>query len=525
MKQILHIFAKDAHHQWLEILISLAFVATLVFTYRSHGTIAMYGVVSYSPLGMVSHMPDWLVFIIPLSWWLLISPLVHEEKLVGHRQFWITRPYEWKKLLAAKVLFLVVFLYLPLLLAQCFILVRAGFSPFPYLSGLVYDLCLLTCALVLPLVTLAVVTRNFARMTLAVLGALACLFVIFLLSSNESPDRVAVPYGETIPIVLLLSLCVAVVLLQYARRRTKVSWLLLGVLVVMFGAFNRGGAPDDAQMNRKYPGRIPAAAQFAYHDAPETQPTAFVADKYDRVGLSIPVQVSGVADGTVVSPDFLKATIQAPDGSRWTSVWRPIFMDKFFPEPRIAKADFTMPRAIYDSFQGKSLNVQVTFALTQAHATGTQQIALRSDDFAVSGFGICSGAFGDLEHPDEMHGLVCRAPLHQPDLTLIHAAWSNTPCNAQPGSTPATIQTASWTGAVDHEPADFGIVPMWSSQIDFTNQYEIEKNRVVGFRTLCAGTPVTFIRYELMRRGQAGFAISDFQLPHLVRGEVRAVFH
>jgi hypothetical protein len=67
MKQILHIFAKDARHQWLEILISLAFVATLILTYSSHGTAAMHGAVSYSPLGVVGSMPDWLVFIIPLT--------------------------------------------------------------------------------------------------------------------------------------------------------------------------------------------------------------------------------------------------------------------------------------------------------------------------------------------------------------------------------------------------------------------------------------------------------------------------
>jgi len=30
--------------------------------------------------------------------------VVHAESLVGDRQFWITRPYEWKKLLTAKAL-------------------------------------------------------------------------------------------------------------------------------------------------------------------------------------------------------------------------------------------------------------------------------------------------------------------------------------------------------------------------------------------------------------------------------------
>src|SRR5580704_3650909 len=118
MKQILHIFAKDASHQWLEILLSLAVIVGLVFACPSRWRTGAVGVVSFSSLGLLSNLPDLLVYMVPLSWWLLISPVIHEEKLVGDRQFWITRPYDWKKLLAAKVLFLIVFLYIPLLLAQ-----------------------------------------------------------------------------------------------------------------------------------------------------------------------------------------------------------------------------------------------------------------------------------------------------------------------------------------------------------------------------------------------------------------------
>src|ERR1019366_2735234 len=168
MKQILHIFVKDARHQWLEILLSLAVTLALVLTCRSrwHTGAVLYA--SFLPFGSMSDLPALLVLVVALSWWLLISPVIHEEKLVGDRQFWITRPYEWKKLLAAKVLFLIVFLYVPLLSAQCVILAKAGFTPFSFFRGLLYDSLLLTGILVLPLVALATVTRNFARMTLAV---------------------------------------------------------------------------------------------------------------------------------------------------------------------------------------------------------------------------------------------------------------------------------------------------------------------------------------------------------------------
>ena len=139
MKQILRIFVKDARHQWFEILIPIA----VIFSPGVHLSLSVAdrSDVGWQPIGLlpfvgsVGDLPSLLVLLVPLSWWLLISPLVHAEKLVGDRQFWITRPYEWKKLLAAKVLFLIVFLYIPLLLAQCLMLAKAGSHHFPLSSA------------------------------------------------------------------------------------------------------------------------------------------------------------------------------------------------------------------------------------------------------------------------------------------------------------------------------------------------------------------------------------------------------
>ncbi len=525
MKHILHIFAKDARHQWLEILISLALVGTMAYTYRSHWAAgALYGnAVSFSPLGLVSSLPEMLVVIVPLSWWLVISPAIHEEKLVGDRQFWITRPYEWKKLLAAKVLFLIVFLYVPLLLAQFVMLAQAGFSPFSYIPGLLYDQLLLTCALVLPLVTLAALTRNFARMTLAVLGAAACLVAIVLLASNAPEDRVAIPYGGTIAVSLAVCVCVAVVLLQYARRKARVSWFLLGLLVVLFGAFSMGGAPDDASMNRTYPAshQASAAAHFEYRLEPDqgVEPSAFVTQRSKRVGISIPVHVSGVGEGTIVIPDYLKVTLEAPDGSRWTSVWQPIVMDKFFPGEKVANERFTMPRALYDSFKGKPLSVNVVFALTQAQAGNTSQVQLPQHDFAVPGIGICSPLTGLLARPDDIGGVACRAPLRQPELTLIRTMWSDDACATGPTTADHGIQTAAWVGSLERGAAEFGISPLWVWNITFSNQYKTENNRNGGPRKLCAGTPMTFTAFKVTWHTQSTLSITGFQLPDLDSGQ------
>jgi hypothetical protein len=521
MKQILHIFAKDARHQWLEILLSLAVTVGLVFACPSRWRTGAAGFVSFSPIGLVSNLPDLLVYIVPLSWWLLISPVIHEEKLVGDRQFWITRPYDWKKLLAAKVLFLIAFLYVPLLLAQCAMLAEAGFSPFPSFRGLLRDSLSLTCLLVLPLVVLATVTRNFARMTLAVLGAAVCFIAILLLALNAPPDRIATPHENQIAFLLALGLCAAVVVVQYARRNTKVSWVLVASLIVLVGFLALGGAPDNAQMDRDYPHgqRGMATAQFAYQQTAATAPSAFVTQRRDRVGISIPVLVSGEPDGTVTIPDFLQVTLQAPGGAGWTSVWQTAAMDKFLPGERVANAQFTMPRAAYDDLKEKPLNVQVTFALTQAHAEKVERLTLGQKDLAVPGVGICSPVKGFSDRLDEIGLVACRSPL-RPELTLVNSAWSSVACSGASTSPDDRVQTAEWIGALEKESTEFGIVPVSITPINFSNQFAMESNGPGKARHLCPGTPITFTKYTLTGRTQSTIWINGFQLPRLDAGQI-----
>ncbi len=402
-------------------------------------------------------------------------------------------------------------------------LTEAGFKPISSFIGLLSNLLLLTGILVLPLVALAAVTRNFARMTLAVLGAIVCLIVIVFLTSNGSTDRVAIPYGTEIAFFLALCLGASVVILQYARRSAKVSWVLLALLVVLSGAFTMGGSPDNTQMDRNYrpDQRTSAAAQFAYQEG--TGPSAFVTQKRDRVGISIPILVSGISDGTVTIPDFLKVTLQIPGGDRWTSVWQPSPMDKFFPGERSANAQFTMPRRVYDDFKGKSLNVQIVFALTQAQAGNIVRFNLGQDDFTVSGVGVCTPVTGFSERPDEIGGIACRAPLRQPELTLVSSSWSNGPCNGKSPNLGESVQTAAWIGWFQTERAEFSIVPVWTSPITLSNQIVTESNRPVKVRHLCPGTPVSFTKYTLMARSQTTLWINSFGLPPLDAGQITVI--
>jgi hypothetical protein len=107
MKQILVIFRKDARHFWAEILISLVLQAAFAVLYPRQWDYPGTGAVSYSFAGLFSSpdaIANLLMVLIPISWWILLARVVQDERLTGHTQFWITRPYRWPLLLSAKLL-------------------------------------------------------------------------------------------------------------------------------------------------------------------------------------------------------------------------------------------------------------------------------------------------------------------------------------------------------------------------------------------------------------------------------------
>ena len=175
MNQTLYIFAKDTRRFWIEILISIAlltafaYIAPIVSESRSHRDDSL--------LVLSTIFQTVLYVLIPVSWWILVSRVVHEENLVGDRQFWITRPYRWPNLLSAKVLFLVAYILLPIGLMQTAIIFTSGLHPATHIFGLLFSVALLGTLAILPLYALSTVTASFAKLTLGPVIKLAIVLV------------------------------------------------------------------------------------------------------------------------------------------------------------------------------------------------------------------------------------------------------------------------------------------------------------------------------------------------------------
>jgi hypothetical protein len=515
MKQILHIFAKDCRHFWPEILISLALVGALVWIYPStwlarNGLYAVAGGFSLPSPVEAGLLAALVTVLVPVSWWLLIARVVHAEALVGDRQFWVTRPYEWKKLLCAKALFLVVFLYVSLLIGQCLLLFRAGFPPLSFVPGLLFNLLLITAVIVLPLLAITTVTATFARVTVTLLALLVC-FIGYVAISLYFSDGASIPYRDHVSLPLAFSFCGVVVVLQYASRRVWVSRLVLAALPILL-VLTGMTESESTEIRRDYPrasaGQEAPVQLALLRDAPH--PATAYLDRAKQVQVSIPLVVSGVAEGYAIVSGPVKVRVDAANGSHWNSAWQALNNQQYLPGTSESWITFQMSRAFFDQVRSTPVTLHFTVALTRVQAGNVRSIPLPTQDFPVPDFGICA-PLADVFH-SRFFGIACRFALHQPKLTYISARWMDSPCtSSQPG--PDTgVQGDAWIGSLESSPADFAIAPVWSPSINLSNATKMEGNNPES-RYLCPGTPVTFTEYNLVGRTQYDFTIPDFRFP------------
>jgi hypothetical protein len=521
MSQILHIFYKDARRFWGEIFLSVAITAAFAWFYPNtwigpdhiHGAMGSHSVASYN----LQIMGGFLLALVPVSWWLLIVRVVHAETLVGDRQFWLTRPYEWPKLLAAKLLFLLAFLYLPIFIAQCALLAEAGFKPFSFIPGLLFNLLLLTIVLVLPILAVATVTSNFARMTLTLLGVFVGIIALGAVVQRLMPNHFTAIAGASYTtqgaFTLAFCVCAAVVVLQYALRRVWLARALLyGIpaLLILASPFAERIQSHHPRIDVNYPVAANPPVQLAFHPLSPSYQTYETWPDTGEVLIHTPLQGTGVAAGTVLVPDAVKLEVEAPNGVHWVSDWQGTAMPKFFAGSQDGDAVVSIPRDRYEQLKSMPLTMHLSVAFSEARETRVTRMPLPSEDFSIPGFGVCSPLAGFLSPFTQATGLLCRSALRDPPLTYIGVVWSDTPCDAPHPEPDQGVQGAAWVGSLDRAPADLDISSV--QQVHFTLSNSIYERSNVP-RHLCPGSPVTFTEYERVSRTQTSVTIHDFHLP------------
>ena len=502
MSQILNIFRKDTRRFWAEILLSV--VLTFAFALAFPNEWKMF----HDPRDRqrMMQIASALGVLMVVGWWLLIARVVHAETLVGDRQFWITRPYEWKKLLAAKVLFAIAWIGVPFLLSQSLMLAEAGYPPLGYAPVLLLSLLGISAVLFLPLFSVATVTANFARLALTLVACFALLIGIEFLGNGtfHGSYTAANPYTNWLPYPLLFCGCVLAIALQYATRRTwdsRALLIALPFLVALTVAANR----RQSLVDRAYPQPSATSAAPVSIAAIPSAVHPFEARSYEgRDYIDFPVRFTGVADGyAVVTADF-KFTITAADGSQWTSPWQEIH-DHISPAGNSGWLSLELSPALYNRFKSGPVNLHITFAVSRYQAVSVATIPYPTHDQAVPGIGICGA---DAEYRYDNDTLLCRSAPRDPRLTYFTTLWTNAPCSVPPASPGATPQVDAWD-----ESGNPGFAPLTAVRLSRVFFFKDEP----AHAHLCPGSPLTVTQYHLVDRTQAGFTLANFVLPAYVQ--------
>ena len=101
---------------------------------------------------------------------ILIARVVHAEAIPGDRRGGLTRPYNWKSLVGAKLLFIATFVCLPICAAQIAMLLAGGFPLLSNVPGLVWSQVLIFFVGSALVAAIAAITSGTVIFMLAVLG-------------------------------------------------------------------------------------------------------------------------------------------------------------------------------------------------------------------------------------------------------------------------------------------------------------------------------------------------------------------
>jgi hypothetical protein len=410
MRDALEIFRKDVRHLWPQIAGFLLLAAIYCFLDASapHRT----RIVESGP-----PLPGLLVF---AGAWYLVAAAIHEEKLVGDRQYWLTRPISWRSLLLAKAFFVLAFFNAPLLISQTTALAANGIPPLPLLPAILMRQAWLTLVIAAPAAVLAAVTRGMIEFVLASFAVFAALSIALPLLGNAYEvlywwgpmEWLRVPVQHAV----LLGVLIIAMLIQYSRRRT---WIARAVVssALMFAVL---APPIPARLSATGWGKNPSNIRLAFDS--QRQPLGFGSRPWGWAGantvlLMIPVRVAGVPPDDRLVSEHMRATVDSATGERLDRGW-PTLGGLVHAEGGYW-VGASIDRRFFDRNREEPVQLRVSVALTLLGQPAVAPLALTARAHPTPGLGLCSVLWTQPlvtgRTPRTMARFRCFAPITAPD--------------------------------------------------------------------------------------------------------------
>jgi hypothetical protein len=475
------IFRKDVKHHWPEILISIFLLAA--FSWRAPRDWE-----GQDWLGNGGLEPLWntMPILLLLSWGLLVVRVVQGESLVGDRQFWITRPYEWKKLISEKVLFIAVFIGLPLIVADVVLLMYAGFRPEPAWIHRLIGMQLTLIILLIVIAALAAITATLVQMLVALLGigvAIAgAVMVVEYFSSAPGFDSIV----DWLSPAIMIAASIVILLMQYARRTKRFArtFAIAATLIIAALAF---AAPYLSLAPLHYPlleSEEAAPVKFALSGnkpgMPEVKP-----DNKRTVDVELPIEVSRINSGSLTHLEGTNLSLEGPNGSRWQSHWVAANSLLFPDESSTMRLSFSIDKRFYERVASGEVRARLEIAYSLWRDQGAVQTTARERNLTVPGYGYCSL---DQAYSSSLR---CRTAFSQPAMVVVRSDTPISDCRpTTEGDEPAATSVRGWT---DDDGTAF-ISPIEMVNISLRGHPSREVAR------LCPGSPLTFSFPEKVRQ-------------------------
>jgi hypothetical protein len=393
IQQALHIFRKDARHLRFELAATGVLLLILLFT----------SVQTWEGLqergNVIPDSAGPLTMLLLTSWSLLIARVVQTEALPGDRHFWLTRPYNRASLVLSKAMFALAFVNLPLLIVHAALLWFDGLPVSSYLGGLLTNQVLLTVVLLLPVATVAALTRNLAQFV-------PVAIVVGMVLVAPVVDRRGYGDLEWIPSALggLFTVAIAAFVLwrQYRTRRSLHTAALgaaaTAVAIIVYSTFPQGAAfAVQSQLSKSPDGSF----RLSLGQAPARSTEPGVPNRFRQL-VALPMNVDGAspADLRIQSAEVTLKTL--------SGVRRRVHAQVEMANDQLRQV-ISLDRTFFDAAKDAPVQMEAVLYITQYGHAQTKDVPLDGTPVYIPGPGQC-GVVASYSRRQ----FVCRSAFHNP---------------------------------------------------------------------------------------------------------------
>ena len=412
MNLVLNTLTKDARRLWPAVAASLGLLATLAYADRRRAD------------SMIGSTEGWLNLLLPLAWACVLALAVLEEPLAGDRHFWLTRPHRWTTLLSAKFLFAALFVHLPLLLADGYVLIARGFSVFECLPQLLGKQAVLAVVVTLPAIALSALVGGFTQFIMLFFGVAAAAILV------SGPLRMPLAFqrpGDYLRGDLLASIvaiaAIAIVVLQYRRRKLALARTSAVATAMLAGALL-------VYLPESYDDRLHAALHpaptLALHMEQRKQDTPLNMAPFTRRTVALTVALSGVPGGARYHIGPVDLTVSTADGGHFPNTIRTLNnQDENVPlDAGVYRFPYDLDsaplnlllrfdRALYERLKDRQVRIAGRMSVS-FYRFGDTALMPMNGRVAAPFVGHCSSTIGQDRWSQSSVKVLCESPSHLP---------------------------------------------------------------------------------------------------------------